>query len=165
MERWGGESLRFQTLIQTVIVLGQIFKLLNKTRSSYPIRKTWKTRRCWRRKTKWSICCRHSQMLMQWWDWSIKFSQLHNLRLVQVIHDVLSRHEFKVDEAASELSRCHAVQLKSKGYAKWKEENGLKEANNQGKNNMKRKQPSEDTSYNRKRKCESALMWCHQIEL
>jgi SWI/SNF-related matrix-associated actin-dependent regulator 1 of chromatin subfamily A len=69
-----------------------------------------------------------------------------------VIHDVLSRHEFKVDEAASELSRCHAVQLKSKGYAKWKEENGLKETNSQGKNNMKRKQPSEDTSYNRKRK-------------
>ncbi|RZC42894.1 SWI/SNF-related matrix-associated actin-dependent regulator of chromatin subfamily A containing DEAD/H box 1 -like protein [Asbolus verrucosus] len=58
-----------------------------------------------------------------------------------VIHDVLSRHEFNVDEAALELSRCHAIELKSEGYAKWKEQNGLSDQHS----HIKRRKSDEDT--------------------
>lgn len=69
---------------------------------------------------------------------------------------MLSRHEFKVDEAASELSRCHAVELNSQGYAKWKEEN-LNNKNHHQDSNFKRKPSPSSTPYNKKKKCNTNL--------
>ncbi|XP_044252842.1 SWI/SNF-related matrix-associated actin-dependent regulator of chromatin subfamily A containing DEAD/H box 1 homolog isoform X2 [Tribolium madens] len=69
-----------------------------------------------------------------------------------VIHDVLSRHGFKVDEAASELARCHAVEFNSQGYAKWKEENVLNNAGSQTKITVKRKPSPDSAPYNKRKK-------------
>ncbi|XP_064213319.1 SWI/SNF-related matrix-associated actin-dependent regulator of chromatin subfamily A containing DEAD/H box 1 homolog isoform X2 [Tribolium castaneum] len=69
-----------------------------------------------------------------------------------VIHDVLSRHGFKVDEAASELARCHAVEFNSQGYAKWKEANTSNNPESLVKSTGKRKPSPESAPYNKRKK-------------